>query len=291
MAVLPQILPLYTLYYYNDFLYKVVKFKRSSSSSALRELKEEPSERFASSYSRSRSMVLQYALCNQWDYFVTITVDPVKFDRYELDPIYDSLYAFFKAYRSNLFSSFRFLLVPEYHEDRAWHFHGLLAGIRPCDLFDFVKGIHPWKLVSRGYLNWPMLADAVGYVSLSRLNNSFGAAFYVTKYITKEHANDSFYSHLYYHSRGLSRAKPVADCYMSNYHLNQCLTYDGMFCASGWLKLNTPDFALPFSFPGCLPRSEESLDLIDEVSLEVEPVLLADTFELVQLTIDDWRCT
>lgn len=288
MAISAPILPLYTLYFYNEYLYKVVKFKRRTAPLVLHDQKENPEERFASSYSRSRSMVLQYALCNPWDYFITITVDEKKFNRYELDPIYDALYAFFKSYRSTLSPSFRFLLVPEYHEDKAWHFHGLVRGILPQHLSDFVAGIHPWKLVGKGYLNWAMLGNAIGYVSLSKLKNATGAAFYVTKYITKQHANDSFYSHLYYHSRGLSRARPVADCYLNNYQLDEALTYEAPFCSTGWLHVDDGDFSYPFTLSGCLPRDEEQLLPLDDLALQVEPLPPFEDFQPVQLTLQDW---
>lgn len=34
--------------------------------------------------SRACSKVQEYALCNEWNYYVTMTLDPVKYDRYNL---------------------------------------------------------------------------------------------------------------------------------------------------------------------------------------------------------------
>lgn len=288
MASFDQIPPLYSVYYYTDFLYKVVRFKRSDLPVVPRGLREERVERFSSSYSRSRSMVLQYALCNRWDYFITITVNPALFDRYDLDPIYDSLYAFFKYYRSSFSPDFCFLLVPELHKDGAWHFHGLVSGVCLGHLSEFIPGIHPQKLIDAGYLNWGMLGAVVGYVSLSKLRSPVGAAFYVTKYITKEHANDGFYKHLYFHSRGLSTARPVADCYTGNSTFDSCLTFEGPFCDVGWFKLTIPDFTFPLSIDGVQPRDLEELLPVDVLALEVSPDLPVPPEEFIQLSLSEW---
>lgn len=290
MSCFDQLSPLYTVYFYTDFLYRVVRFNRSRADFVFREAKDhedESSERFLQSYSRSRSMVLQYALCNDWDFFVTITVNPDKFDRYELEPIYSSLYAFFKSYSREYSSSFRFLLVPELHKDGAWHFHGLMSGILPQHLSEFVPGLHPFKLIRVGYLNWGMLASAIGYVSLSRLRSPVGAGFYVAKYITKEHANNGFYAHLYYHSQGLKTARPVADCYVYNGILDQCLSGGNNFCSVGWFKLDSPDFTFPLSLDGCLSRAEAQLTLFDDLVLSSAPEDVP--FQPVQLELDAWR--
>lgn len=292
MASLEQISPLYSVYYYTDFLYKVVRFKRSDFPVALRGPREELVERFSSSYSRSRSMVLQYALCNQWDHFITITVNPAWFDRYDLDSVYDVLYAFLKFYRSTFSPNFRFLLVPELHKDGAYHFHGLVAGVCPVHLSEFIPGIHPQKLINAGYLNWGMLGAVIGYVSLSKLRSPVGAGFYVTKYITKEHANDGFYKHLYFHSRGLSIARPVADCYIGCSTFDSCITFEGPFCDVGWFKLKDSDFTFPLSIDGVQPRDLEELLSADLLALEVLPDLPApEDEEYINLSLWEWQCT
>lgn len=265
MEVFEKIQPLYTVYYYTDFLYRVVKFKRRGDGFVLREPSDEqPQERFMQSYCRSRSMVLQYALCNQWDYFITITVNPDRFNRYELGPIWRYMSQWFRDYRK-VSAGFRYLLVPELHKDGAWHFHGFVAGIRPCDLSQFVPGLHPRKLIDAGYLNFGLLSSAVGYVSLGQLHDPVAAGFYVTKYITKEHANDDFYEHLYYCSQGLSTARPVADCYTYSSDLERCLTFDNDFCACGWAKAS--DFTYPYSIYGVEPRDLGTLSPVSEDQL------------------------
>ncbi len=280
MTVFQDVSPVYTVYFYTEFLYKVVKFRRAASGVLPQPSVEAPLERFSQSYSRSRRVVLQCALCNQWDYFVTITVSPEKFDRYTLKPIWDALYEFFRFYRDTYSSGFKYLLVPEYHKDGAWHFHGFLFGILPQHISAFVPGLHPQKLIDMGYANFGLLADVVGYVSLSQLRNDTAAAFYVTKYVTKEHAHDDLYDHLYYRSQGLRMAFPVSDVYCYNSTLEACISWEGDFCSTGWARLSSPDFTFPLSLDGCEPRLEE---VFVPAAIEEEVEDLNNTFYFVQL--------
>lgn len=266
MVISNSIQPLYTVYCYTDFLYRVVKFKRRSEGLRLRDAEGEgPQERFMQSYCRSRSMVLQYGLCNPWDYFITITVSPKRFDRWDLDAIYKYLAQWLRDYRRRYGIDLAYLLVPERHKDGAWHFHGFIRGIVYSHLSRFIRGIHPDRLVNGGFLNWGQLGKAVGYVSLAALRDPVAAAFYVVKYITKEHAHDAFYQHLYFHSQGLKTAVPVADCYCHNSTLDSCLQHESDFCFSGWAK--TSDFTFPYSLPDCQERFLEDLTPVDEEAL------------------------
>ena len=261
MQLQEKITPLYTIYWYTDFLYRVIKFHRRSDGiklpSDLADSDALPMDRFEQSYCRSRSMVLQYALCNQWDYFLTITVDPKKFDRWDLDRIYRYLSQWFRDYRKKHSKLLKYLLVPERHKDGAWHFHGFISGVSPAHISNFVPGIHPDKLIKAGYFNFGQLASVVGYVSLAALRDPVAAAFYVTKYITKEHAHDDFYQHLYYVSRGLRRARAVADCYIPNMVLDNCLERENAFCSSGWAR--TSNVFFPYNVDDVEPRDLQDL--------------------------------
>lgn len=86
----PKLLgPDYTIYHYRSGIYKVVKFK--SPRQLVKPLhtqnkKAEPSEfKPDTSLSRARRNVLALALCNDWKYFATFTLDKTKYDRYNLE--------------------------------------------------------------------------------------------------------------------------------------------------------------------------------------------------------------
>lgn len=285
MEVLEKIHPLYTVYWYTDFLYRVVKFKRSSCGFCFRsddDDRECPLDKFAQSYCRARSMVLQYALCNKWDYFITITVSPERFDRWNLDAIYKYLSQWIRDYRKKYERNVKYVIVPEKHKDGAWHFHGFISGVAPDHIMPFVKGMHPQKLVDAGYFNFPLLAQSVGFVSCAPIRDPVAASFYISKYVTKEHARDGFYEHLYYCSRGLNHARPVADAYAYEPILESSLEFDNDFCSCGWVR--GQDFTFPDSFElrdiqSLVPVRQSELEDASETNLVFVQLSLADWLE------------
>jgi len=249
MQVIEKELPLYRIHYYNDFVYKVVKFKRSPNPCVrLSDDREEPDGKFSQSYSRAKSMLLQYALCNKWDYFITITVDKEKHDRYDLKATRRYIAQWMLDYRKKYESEIKYVLVPELHKDGAVHYHGFVRGIDSSHLTPFVRGIHPRNLVDAGYVNFGLLARDIGFVSLSPIKNPLGAAFYMSKYITKEMAGSGFYEHLYFASRGLRRARAASDVYAYDPVLESFLQVEGDFCRTGWAISTSFDWTFPFSF-------------------------------------------
>ena len=245
--------PIYTLYYYNDFVYRIVKPKRSSSPTVFVGDREEVEGKYPSSVYRARSMVLQYALCNHWDYFITITLNP-RYDRSDLDTFRSRLTQWIRDYRKSTGEAFRFVLVPELHKKYgAWHFHGLVSGVRGSDLAPFVAGLHPRRLVLGGYLNFSKLAQNFGFVSLSPIRNPVAVSFYLMKYLTKDMGqNRDYYSHLYFASRGLNKARPYTYVYQYNQSLEDLLDQENEFCKTGWAI--TDDWSFPFisgsEYPG-----------------------------------------
>ena len=75
---------------------------------------------------RARAKLRRLALANQFAYFVTLTLDPAKIDRYDGAAVTKALgrWADNMVRRHGL----RYILVPERHKDGAFHFHGFMAG-------------------------------------------------------------------------------------------------------------------------------------------------------------------
>lgn len=161
--------------------------------------------------SRAKRMVKEYALCNDWDWFVTLTIDPKKFDRYDLKLYYKALGEFIHNYnrRCDEAHKVRFLLIPELHQDGAWHMHGLFKGIRPHDLVvpQFVPKGKSLRMVrnTKGYARWTQYTAKFGYISMSRIQDKQKVSSYITKYISKGIAASvkEYGAHLYYCSKGL----------------------------------------------------------------------------------------
>ena len=153
--------------------------------------------------SRAKSHVKELALCNVWDFWCTFTIDPQKYDRYNLKDFQRDFSEFIHNYnrRTKEEQKVRYLLVPELHKDGAWHMHGFIRGIRPNDLY----------VNSYGYLTWRSYEERFGFISMDAIKNLTAAANYITKYITKGFYNSGIElnAHMYYCSKGLNKAKTL----------------------------------------------------------------------------------
>lgn len=177
------------------------------------------------SIARSKGMVYEYAMCNDFDYFVTLTLDKRKFDRHNLPNYRKKLTQFIRDYRKKYDTDIQYLLIPEMHIDGAWHMHGLLSGFLP-DLY----------VNNYGYLGWKSYEERFGYISLGEITSKERVASYITKYITKDMSNrvTELGAHLYYASRGLKKADIIERGYTSDI-LADRLDYKDKFCAIQWL--------------------------------------------------------
>lgn len=94
-------------------------------------------------------------------------------------------------------------------------------------------------MVDGGYLNWAAASDKFGYCSLAVVRNSIGAAFYVSKYITKDllRLNSSLGAHLYMCSLGLKRAVSLGYVYGQHIDLDKYLSPLVLFAVLAGLSL------------------------------------------------------
>ena len=296
--------PDYNLYRYRHDLYKVVKHK----SNRLRlgpcrlddqeEMEDQPPiseemaaigerRRLSQSLSRTRRTVLELALCNEWKWFVTLTISEYKASREDLAAYHSKFKDWLKYQAKKHDVKFRYLLVPELHSDgKSWHMHGffgsevdpLLVSFRQMDEEGYVgpdgKAL-PRTLIDRDYYNWPAYMDKFGFCSFGQIRNHDAASFYATKYISKSFQNEALKSgqNLYYASRGnLNRATHFDSVYGPCAPLDKCLTKDFQFCSTGfyWFQrepgddplldileenhaLFEPFAAVPASDPDCEP--------------------------------------
>ena len=189
--------------------------------------------------SRARSMVLQYALCNPWDFFFTGTLAKTKYDRFNLDVFSSSLTQFMRDQRKKWDAAIQYLLVPEHHQNGAWHIHGLVNGL-PHEALGSFSDLEkaPLHLIEGGFSNWPDYMKKFGFCSMAPVRDPVATAFYITKYISKdlsERAAD-LHRHLYFHSRPLKKAKRAADVYAYNRQLDTLCTEDFEFVKTGWAE-------------------------------------------------------
>lgn len=164
-------------------------------------------KKIAESISRAKSRIFEYAMCNEFEYFMTLTLDPQKYDRGSLDDYIKKLGQFIRNYRLKHEIDIQYILIPELHKDgKNWHMHGLIRGL-PCQHFEKNKN---------GYLDWPAYSKKFGYCSIDKIKNNEACSKYITKYIGKNLGkNIDLNKKLYYCTKGLKTAEIIKKGTMS----------------------------------------------------------------------------
>lgn len=163
---------------------------------------------------RARARVRRLALSNEFSYFVTLTLDQSKVDRYDMEPIVKKLNSWCnnQVKRHGL----QYILVPERHKDGAIHFHGFFNGALSVEDSGTMKvpgckkPKRPRSKAQRA--QWEALgaqtvynlpAWTLGYTTAIKLHGDYRAAVgYVCKYIGKQ--GDKPAGRWYYSGGGLS---------------------------------------------------------------------------------------
>lgn len=271
----------YNVYYYNGTIFKVVGFNRFIDSHNRCDSTEKVSYdvKLSSSISRTRKIVLDYALCNEWKYFCTFTLDQKKYNRYDLNTFRKDFSQWIRDQRKKYPSlDFKYLLIPELHSDGAWHMHGLFGDISPLlvSFFDLYKsGLNvPLRLANGGYFNWCDYENKFGFCSFGVIKCPIRCAFYMSKYITKQlvDGNISVNNRSVYNSQGLT--KPFLHNQILGYtpELENVFTYHGEFCSVGMTrKSDNCDWSFSFDYS----------------DLPLEPLKLFDDSDIVIYSEDD----
>lgn len=124
---------------------------------------------------RARAKLRRLALANDFEYFVTLTLDPARIDRHDPKTITKALSTW--ADNTVRRHGLRYILIPEQHRDGAYHFHGFMAGIKAVD-----SGI---KWNGRTVYNLPQWR--YGFTTATRIEGDYHAAVgYCCKYVGKQ---------------------------------------------------------------------------------------------------------
>lgn len=199
-------------------IFRVPGYEERGAKDRTREQKgkaEKASDNLARAKRRARAEVRDLALCNRMRWFVTLTLDAEKIDRYDEKAIVRKLgeWADNQVRRKGL----KYILVPEHHADGAIHFHGFFN-----DAFEMVDSgtmtADGWKKPrrpkspaerekwsaegARPVYNIP--AWTFGFsTSIGVYGDYHAAVGYVCKYIAKE--QQKIGGRWYYHGGALSR--------------------------------------------------------------------------------------
>ena len=176
---------------------------------------------------RARAQLRRLALANHFDYFVTLTLDQQRIDRYDPAAVTKAL----NQWCNNMVKrhGLRYILVPELHEleeghtERAYHFHGFFAG-EGLNVVDsgtikvpgFKKPRRPrseaeraeW-LAAGGHIVYNLPQWKFGFTTALRVYGTYSAAVgYCCKYIGKQQGQRPLGR--WYYSGG-ALAKPEKD--------------------------------------------------------------------------------
>lgn len=148
---------------------------------------------------RASANLRRLALANDFDYFVTLTLDAAKVDRY--DPV--AIMKTMNRWLDNMVRrhGLRYILVPERHQDGALHFHGFFSGDgleavdsgtikrpgikqpkRPRSAAEREQWLEDGGRIVYNLPQWPL-----GFTTAMTLYGEYsGAVAYVCKYIGKQ---------------------------------------------------------------------------------------------------------
>lgn len=172
-------------------------------------------ERERCSLIRTKSRIRELALCNNFEYFGTLTLNGYLCNRYELDEAQKKLrYILENIKRKN--KELKYIIITEKHKDGAFHFHGLFSGI-DLSLNDF------------GYFYNEDLAR-LGFNSFSLIKDYNKCCNYILKYITKDCVRNS-HNQIFMRSKGLRVAtheeiNPIELDNNWKYENDYCCMYD-----------------------------------------------------------------
>lgn len=150
------------------------------------------------SLKRAKAKIYDYARANEWDWFVTLTFDSNKVNRYDYDLCVKKVSKWLKNMQMLCSNHFRYLVVAELHQDGAYHFHGLFAD---CSELEFADSGHKDR---KGRTIYNIGKYNFGFTTATQVGIQEAVSKYVTKYITKEYIEANKGRKKYWNSRNLN---------------------------------------------------------------------------------------
>lgn len=194
---------------YNDMI-KVVVYKQPQyfvreESQYVKRTPHEVSKDYVPSISsvrRTKELVQDIVLCNNFEWFVTFTFNPKKVNRYNYYACQSAMCRWFSHQRERSLHKNRelkYLVIPEQHKDGAWHFHALMSG--------YTGTLHDsGQVTSQLRPIYNITSFRSGFTTAVQIDSKEGVSTYITKYITKAFVK-TFNKRRFYCSKNLARPK------------------------------------------------------------------------------------
>lgn len=175
------------------------------------------------SVSRTKNMLYDLCSMNDFKWFVTLTFDNARVDRYDNEKIL-KCYMKFIDNIDKQFPSLYYVSVPEQHEDGAIHFHIMMGGIQPSELGFVNSGkvccswaVRKNKVSSKEYFEktkhehelketdglpiYNITKFIYGFSTATKIANKEACDFYVRKYLDKALGSTEFFKKRFYYSK------------------------------------------------------------------------------------------
>ena len=215
-------------------------------------------ENTANSLRQSTDAFWGYALSNKWDYFITLTTDKRKVDRFDDEEVK----ALWRACRQRLQRfdpNVKILLLPERHKNCALHFHGLVAVEKQFTLrLHMIEGNQQYSATGAPLFEFPFwdfgiascaiissseyvfrgerLAEAIDESGNVRTTSQRRVVAYLSKYMGKEFGQLGYNKKHFYRTRNVVGKNKTVDNYM----------YDDLLQETGAMIGKSEDEAEPY---------------------------------------------
>lgn len=248
---------------YNQNKYKLVTLKNSIKTAGYEEEKNTlydvesknnhnrnvNDEKLENNIIRAKSKVLEYALCNDFEYFVTLTLDSKKMNRDNINEYIKKLGQYIRDIRKSTGEKIEYVLIPERHADGLnWHMHGLMKGLKDLRKYNINENI-PKKMKDKikkyreenlNLYEWVGYSQKFGFNCIEPIMNKEACSRYITKYISKNIDNDMGVTEKnkkkYYCSRGLKTAKNIKKGVIPIENI--IYDFENDYCKIKWLNEN-----------------------------------------------------
>ena len=205
----------------NPFVEGGLKMQKESDADGWTKEYERDAISVAKSVKRTKDAIFDYSNAVEWEWFCTFTFDGEKVDRKDFDAVVSKMSKWLNNMRSRYCPDMQYVLVPEKHEDGAWHFHGVF---RNCDGLNFVPAKNLQKtykgsankyymqdLVRKGEQVYDMERFKLGFTDCTRVRDTKKVANYILKYITKDMVTDTPNKRRYWCSKNLPKPKETVE--------------------------------------------------------------------------------
>lgn len=194
------------------------------------------------SVTRTKQAIFDVAHNNPWEYFLTVTFDSAKVDRYNYEEVRKKYIKLLSNLKQRKCPNMEYIFVPEQHKDGAIHFHGLIHSADGLTLVDSGKRDRKNRVI----YNAPDFS--LGFNTITKIGDPSKAGTYISKYITKD--TNELTGKKYWISKGLNQVeieKMLVSDEMKN-ELEQQLINNVDFAGIRISKIETSSYSNTFTY-------------------------------------------